>query len=207
MYQPSHFVEADPAVLLSLIRARPLATVAINGEDGPLANHLPLLAVEEDGALRLRGHVARANPLWRLLEAEPQALAVFQGDDAYISPSWYPAKAEHGKVVPTWNYMVAHARGRLRAVDDPQWLRKLLEELTARREAGFPLPWQVADAPADYLDKMLRAIVGIELTVGRLDGKYKLSQNQDEATRLSVRAGLAGSGDERARALAGEMPS
>ncbi|ERE05288.1 FMN-binding negative transcriptional regulator [Pseudogulbenkiania ferrooxidans] len=207
MYQPSHFVEADPAVLLSLMRARPLAVVAVNGEDGPLANHLPLLAVEEEGVLKLRGHVARANPLWRLLEDAPQALAVFQGDDAYISPSWYPGKAEHGKVVPTWNYMVAHARGRLRAVDDPVWLRGLLDQLTRAREAGFPQPWQVADAPADYLDKMLRAIVGIELTVSRLDGKYKLSQNQDEATRLSVRAGLAGSGDERARALAGEMPS
>ncbi|MBT2868197.1 FMN-binding negative transcriptional regulator [Chromobacterium violaceum] len=204
MYQPSHFVEADPAVLLRLMRERPLATLVINGEAVPLANHLPLLAVEEAGELKLRGHVARANPLWQLLQAEPEALAVFQGDDAYISPSWYPAKAEHGRVVPTWNYMVAHARGTLRAVDDPAWLRTLLDALTGEREASFPQPWRVADAPADYLDKMLRAIVGVELTVGRLEGKYKLSQNQDEATRQSVRNGLAG-GDARAVRLAGEM--
>ncbi|MEO9382686.1 FMN-binding negative transcriptional regulator, partial [Chromobacterium phragmitis] len=187
MYQPSHFVEADPAVLLSLMRGRPLAAVAINGEDGPLVNHLPLMTVEDQGVLKLRGHVARANPLWRLLEDAPQALAIFQGDDAYISPSWHPDKTVHGKVVPTWNYMVVHARGKLRAMDDPVWLRALLEALTSRHEAAMPRPWRVSDASADYLDMMLRAIVGIELTVERLDGKYKLSQNQPAAARQGMR--------------------
>ncbi|AXE32311.1 transcriptional regulator [Chromobacterium phragmitis] len=205
MYQPSHFVEADPAVLLSLMRGRPLAAVAINGEDGPLVNHLPLMTVEDQGVLKLRGHVARANPLWRLLEDAPQALAIFQGDDAYISPSWHPDKTVHGKVVPTWNYMVVHARGKLRAMDDPVWLRALLEALTSRHEAAMPRPWRVSDAPADYLDMMLRAIVGIELTVERLDGKYKLSQNQPAAARQGMRAGLAASGDGRAGAVADAM--
>ncbi|WP_047248522.1 FMN-binding negative transcriptional regulator [Chromobacterium subtsugae] len=194
MYLPKHFAVGDREALLRLMRARPLATLTLNGPDGLIADHIPLLAREEGGVLRLCGHVARANPLWRLLEGGADALAVFHGGDAYVTPSWYPAKAEHGKVVPTWNYAVAHAYGRLRAVEDPAWLRGLLDELTRTHEAGFETPWKVADAPADYIGKLLGAIVGIELEVARLEGKFKLSQNQPEASRDSVRRGLAARG-------------
>ncbi|QEL55695.1 FMN-binding negative transcriptional regulator [Chromobacterium paludis] len=194
MYLPKHFQESDVEALLALMRARPLAALAINGEDGPVVNHIPLLASRQGETLVLRGHVARANPLWRQLENGPQAVAVFQGDDAYITPAWDPDKTKHGKVVPTWNYRVAHARGRLRAVDDPQWLRAMLHDLTAEHEAAFDAPWRVDDAPADYIDKLSRAIVGIELAVERLDGKFKLSQNESEAARGSIREGLAARG-------------
>ncbi|MEN3032527.1 FMN-binding negative transcriptional regulator [Chromobacterium amazonense] len=206
MYLPKHFQASDADALCHLMRARPLATLAINGDDGPLVNHIPLLAVRREEALILRGHVARANPLWKQLGGEPQAVAIFQGDDAYVTPSWYPAKAEHGKVVPTWNYMVAHARGRLRAVDDRAWLRQLLNDLTTEHEAAFAQPWRMGDAPADYIDKMMAAIVGIELTVDSLEGKFKLSQNQSDVARDGVRAGLRERGEPRADGVAAAMP-
>ncbi|POZ63416.1 FMN-binding negative transcriptional regulator [Chromobacterium alticapitis] len=205
MYLPKHFQEMDIGSLLRLMRARPLATLSINGESGPIVNHVPLLAFRDGQSLVLRGHVARANPLWRELGCEPQAVAVFHGDDAYVTPSWYPAKGEHGKVVPTWNYAVAHARGRLRVEEDPAWLRALLTELTSEQESGFSLPWSMDDAPADYIEKLLSAIVGIELQVERLDGKFKLSQNQNEAARDGVSEGLASRGDARAAAVAASM--
>ncbi|WP_434634513.1 FMN-binding negative transcriptional regulator [Chromobacterium sp. CV08] len=205
MYLPRHFQQDDAEALLRLIAARPLATLVVNGADGPLANHIPMLAERDGEALTLRGHVARANPLWRLLDGATPALAIFHGDDAYVTPSWYPAKAEHGKVVPTWNYAVAHVRGRLRAIDDPAWLHGLLRRLTDTQEAGFAVPWRVDDAPADYLDRLLGAIVGIELTVESLQGAYKLSQNQDRATQLRVRDGLSASGDARAAGVAAAM--
>ncbi|OHX11494.1 FMN-binding negative transcriptional regulator [Chromobacterium sphagni] len=205
MYLPKHFAVDDQDALLQLMRERPLATLVLNGPDGPDANHIPLHARQTDGQLRLCGHVARANPLWRRLDGQTMALAIFHGDDAYVTPSWYPAKAEHGKVVPTWNYAVVHAHGRLRAVEDPAWLRGLLESLTREHEAEFEPPWRMADAPAYYLDRMMQAIVGIELTVARLEGKFKLSQNQDEASRGGVRRGLSASADPRAQWLAARM--
>ncbi|ODU97929.1 MAG: transcriptional regulator [Rubrivivax sp. SCN 70-15] len=190
MYLPAHFEQKDVQALHALMRAHPLATLVTTAADGPTADHLPL---EYDAASgTLRGHVARANPLWRHADGQP-VLAVFGGPQAYVSPGWYPSKAATHKVVPTWNYTVVHAHGRLRAVDDAPWLRALVGRLTDRFEAeraAPPEPWSVADAPEDYIAQMLRAIVGIEIGVERLLGKWKVSQNRSEADRLGVAAGL-----------------
>ncbi len=134
--------------------------------------------------------MAKANPQWSELEAGTQALAIFTGPQHYISPSWYPSKTEHGKVVPTWNYVVVHARGPLQVIHDPHWLKRNVSELTAAHEAGFANPWKVSDAPADFIDNLVNAIVGIEIPIATLEGKCKASQNRPEADRLGVIAGL-----------------
>lgn len=201
MYLPRHFAEDDPAALHALMRDHPLAVLVHTGGDGLDADHVPLAF--DAAASVLRGHVARANPLWRSADGRP-VLAVFRGAEGYVSPSWYPSKAIHHKVVPTWNYAVVHAHGRLRAVDDAPWLRALVGELTAQHEARRPAPWMVDDAPADYVQQMLRAIVGIEIAVERLEGKFKLGQNRSADDRAGVVAGLtrdAEAGDPRAAAL------
>lgn len=191
MYLPKHFAEERPEVLHELIRRRPLATLVTLSADGLVANSLPLLLVpEEGGRLFLRGHVARANPVWREGLPDVDVLALFQGDDAYISPSWYPAKAEHGRVVPTWNYVTVQARGRLRFIDDPAWLKDLLERLTREHEDQRAAPWRLSDAPVDYIEKMLAAVVGLELEVTQLVGKWKASQNQPVEAREGVVRGL-----------------
>lgn len=199
MYLPTHFAESRPEVLEALIRDHPLATLVTQGADGLDANHVPLYVAPRPGAAGvLRGHLARANPLWRAIGAGIDALAIFHGPEAYITPDWYPSKREHGKAVPTWNYAVVHAHGKLRVCDDPVWLRDQVEELTARQEAAFPHPWAVGDAPADYIDKMLAAVVGIELTIDRMVGKWKTSQNQPAGNRAGVVAGLGARGPEGA---------
>lgn len=209
MYQPAAFVQADPAALAKLIAEQPLATLAYTGADGQLvADLIPLLwrpvaDAAPDAALQghLVGHVARANPLWR--EADGGAvLAVFQGPQAYISPSWYASKAATGQVVPTWNYTVAQAHGRLRAIDDAVWVRALVESLTHQHEGHRAAPWHVSDAPADYIEKMLRAIVGIEIAVHRLEGKWKHSQNRGAADRAGVASGLEAETRAEAQAMA-----
>lgn len=188
MYLPKHFEQHDPAALQGLMREHPLAVLVTTGADGVTADHVPLEYDTASGVLR--GHVARANPLWRHADGQP-VLAVFRGAEAYITPSWYPSKAEHHKVVPTWNYAVVHAHGRLRALDDAPWLRDLVGRLTDHHEAPRAQPWAVGDAPDDYVQQMLRAIVGIEIPVTRLVGKWKISQNRNEADRLGVADGLA----------------
>jgi len=189
MYLPKHFEQADPAALRSLMREHPLAALVTLGDDGVTADHVPLEFLPDAGPHgTLRGHVARANPLWK--KAGSQVLAIFSGPQAYITPSWYPSKAEHHKVVPTWNYTVVHAHGRLRAIDDAPWMHALVSGLTAHHEAPRAAPWAVADAPDDYVQQMLRAIVGIEIELTRLVGKWKISQNRGEADRLGVAAGL-----------------
>jgi transcriptional regulator len=165
------------------------------------ADHLPLEFDATAGAHgTLRGHVARANPLWRAAAGTP-VLAIFRGPQAYVSPSWYPGKAATHKVVPTWNYAVVQAHGVLRAVDDAPWLLALVSRLTAHHETPQARPWAVTDAPADYVQQMLRAIVGIEIPLTRLLGKWKASQNRSEADRLGVAAGLE-NGDSDASAMA-----
>lgn len=187
MYLPKHFAEPRNEVMHALMRAHPLATLITLGAQGLDANHIPLLLDEKNGTLR--GHLARTNPLWR--EADGlDVLAIFQGPECYITPNWYPAKQETGKVVPTWNYAVVHVHGRLRVIDDAGWLRAQIDALTRQEEATRPLPWQVADAPADYIEKMLGAIVGIEIGISRLTGKWKTSQNQTADNRAGVAAGL-----------------
>jgi len=204
MYLPAHFEQHDRAALHGLIREHPLAALVTIGPDGPTADHVPLeldAMAGEHGTLV--GHVARANPLWRTAAGTP-VLAIFRGPQAYVSPSWYPSKASMHKVVPTWNYTVVHAHGVLETVDDAPWLRALVGRLTEHQEAPRPAPWAVDDAPADYVQQMLRAIVGIRIPLTRLVGKWKVSQNRTEADRSGVAAGLAAAGTE-ARALASLM--
>jgi transcriptional regulator len=188
MYQPAHFVERDADTLLALMKAHPLATLVRTGAE--LAADILPLEVERVGETwRVTGHVARGNPLWR--EADGQSvLLLFQGPQAYVSPNWYPSKSQHGKAVPTWNYTMVQVHGTLRATQDPEWLRALVTRLTERNEGGRAVPWHVSDAPPDYIDAMLKAIVGIEIEVTRVEGKFKLSQNRDAADRTGVVLGL-----------------
>lgn len=203
MYVPKHFAETRVAVMHELIRAHPLAAIVTLRAGGLAAEHVPL-EIDPDPAPygTLLGHVARANPMWRELAPETQALAIFQGPQAYVSPSAYATKRETGKVVPTWNYAVVHARCTLRAVEDPAWLRALVERLTRRHESGRDAPWQVADAPPDYVDQMVRAIVGIELEITELTGKWKVSQNRTARDRAGVVESLAREGGDAAAAMA-----
>ena len=203
MYVPKHFEESDPAVLHALVRAHPLGTWVTAGEGELVANHLPFLldpGTGEHGTLRC--HVARANPVWRSLSTGGPSLIVFQGPERYITPSWYASKQAHGKVVPTWNYAVVHAHGMPRAIDDPLWLLQHVGQMTDTQEAGRSMPWRVADAPGEYVDSLLRAIVGIEITVTKLVGKWKVSQNRPEADKAGVVAGLMGDGGEGSQAMA-----
>ena len=201
MYIPKHFEETRADVLQALMREHPLASLVTQTAAGLVADHIPLLwraDGSEHGALV--GHVARNNPLWQL-SCATEVLAIFQGPQAYISPQWYPTKREHGKVVPTWNYVVVHVHGTLRAIDDPVWLRTLLGELTQRHESGFAAPWKVEDAPADYIQSMVQAVVGIEIPIRSLIGKCKTSQNQPPGNRAGVVQGLSGSTSAQAREM------
>lgn len=203
MYIPRNFDEPRSEVMHALMRARPLATLVTLGSGGLNANHIPLYLSAEDGPYgTLRGHVARANPLWSDFSTAVEALAIFHGPEAYVTPTWYPTKAATGRAVPTWNYAVVHACGTLRAVDDPAWLRAQLAALTDAQETPFPTPWRVADAPGDYIDKLVGAIVGIELPITRLSGKWKVSQNQPPQNQAGVVRGLSERGDPDAQAMA-----
>jgi transcriptional regulator len=205
MYQPAHFEQTDRAALQALVREFPLAMLITLEADGtPCADPVPMLLEGGDAATPhgvLRGHVARANPLWRRAHGRP-VLAVFQGPQAYVSPSWYAAKREHGKVVPTWNYALVQARGTLAAIEDAAWLRALVGRLTERHEGARAEPWHVEDAPADYVAQMLRAIVGIEIPLDSLIGKWKVSQNRGAADREGTAQGLRAEGHDTAQALA-----
>ncbi|WP_369958390.1 FMN-binding negative transcriptional regulator [Pseudomonas benzenivorans] len=206
MHTPAIFRQHDLPTLHRQMAASALATVVSQGPNGLQASHLPLLLEPEEGEFgTLYGHFARANGQWRDLEGGGEALAVFQGPDAYVSPGWYPSKAEHGKAVPTWNYIAVHAHGRAELFDEPERLLHLLGRLSDRHEAGRAQPWALSEAPRDYLEAMLRAIVGFALPIQRLDGQWKLSQNRSEADRASVRAGLANSAEARERELAAQM--
>jgi transcriptional regulator len=204
MYVPKHFEETGVEILHELIRAHPMAALVTLTPDGLDANHIPFEIDPEPAPFgTLRGHVARANVLWRDFAREVQALAIFQGPDTYISPSWYPTKQETGRVVPTWNYAVVHAHGPLRVIEDRSWLREFVERLTNRHEASRSDPWNVTDAPADYLDKQLGAIVGLEMPITRLIGKWKVSQNRPARDQDGVVEGLLQEGRESATAMAG----
>src|SRR5215813_4637616 len=176
MYVPKNFEELSVPVLHELIRAHALGTLVTLTAAGLCANHIPMEIDPEPGPFgTLRGHVARANPVWRDAVNEVDALVIFSGPQLYITPSWYATKGESGKVVPTWNYAAVHAHGPLRAIDDPAWLREFVSRLTDRHEGTRAVPWQVSDAPADFVERQLGAIVGIEIPVRRLEGKWKVS--------------------------------
>ncbi len=192
MYVPEAFVETDLKTLHALMREHPFATL-VTLNDGDLnASHVPLVLSPEDGEFgTLRGHLARPNPQWSTLDASVDALCIFHGPEAYITPSWYPSKQEHGKVVPTWNFVTVHATGPLRVHKDPDWLLANVTAVTDQHESGRAEPWQVSDAPDRFVQTMLRGIVGIELSIAKLEGKWKLSQNRPEVDRQGVVGGLA----------------
>jgi transcriptional regulator len=213
MYQPAHFAAPDRDAMLALMASHPLATLIRHGDQGLCADLIPLMfdvggaASAGSGSItspiegRLLGHCARANPLWRDADGS-EVLVQFNGPQAYVSPNFYPSKALHGKAVPTWNYVVVQARGRLRAVDDTEWTRALVRDLTRRHEGPRAAPWDIADAPVDYIEKMVQAIVGIEINVTSIVGKWKLTQNRDAADRAGVVAGLRAEADAQAHEVA-----
>jgi transcriptional regulator len=187
LYLPAHFNETRTDVLHALMRANPLTTLVTLSDSGLLANHIPVQTLDEPAPLgTIRGHIARANPLWHEYRSGSQALAIFQGPQVYISPSFYPSKAKSGEVVPTWDYAVVHASGTLRFIEDVEWLRSFVSGLTQTHESRRPLPWKIDDAPPAYIDKMLKLIVGFEFSIASLAGKWKVSQNRPEADRQGV---------------------
>ena len=195
MYLPAYFQESRTGVLHAMMRARPLAALVTSTDSGLLANHVPIETLPDPAPHgSLRGHIARANPLWKEYRAGTEALAIFQGPQAYISPSFYPSKRETGEVVPTWDYAVVHAHGTLRFVQDADWLHGFVTRLTQTHEAARALPWKVSDAPLPYVEKMLSLIVGFEFSISRLTGKWKISQNHPAANRRGVVEGLRETG-------------
>ncbi len=203
MYIPDQFQEPRIEVMHELIRSYPLGTVVTLSSDGLNANHIPFhLSVDSPPFGILQGHIARSNPMWNDFDEDIGVLAVFHGPNAYISPSWYATKTETGKVVPTWNYMVVHAYGSLKVVDDASWLRSSLESLTDHSEASFAEQWQVSDAPHEFTERLMGAIVGIEIVVTKLIGKWKVSQNQSVENRAGVIRGLNSSGMRDAALMA-----
>lgn len=199
MYQPPHFQETRPDVLHGLIRAHPLGLLVSNGTEGPIANAIPFLLdapsllnadVPPNG--RLRAHLAKANPQWRLLADNPLApvLVVFQGADAYVTPSWYETKRETGKVVPTWNYAIVQVRGIVTVIEDQDWLAGQISDLTMSQEGSRSAPWAVTDAPAPFIQSQIKGIVGLEIEITEINGKWKVSQNRPAADRVGVAEGL-----------------
>lgn len=206
MYLPQHFAEERPEILNRLIDESGLATLVTVKDGLPYASHLPFIRMPDPAPQgRLIGHLARANPQLQGLAAGQTALAIFQGPDAYVSPNYYPSKKVAGKAVPTWNYVALHAYGELRLIEDAAELEDILTRLTDRHEAGQPHPWKVTDAPQDYRQTMMKAIVGVELRLTRLEGKWKLSQNRTAEDRAGVVAGLSASAHPGARAVGAAM--
>ncbi|MGC1520916.1 MAG: FMN-binding negative transcriptional regulator [Steroidobacteraceae bacterium] len=208
MYLPAYFKESRIEVLHDLMRARPLATLVAQSDSGLVANHIPVETVSEPAPHgMLRGHIARSNPLWREYRPGTEALAIFQGPQVYISPSFYPAKKETGEVVPTWDYAVVHAHGTLHFIQDTEWLRALVVRLTDSHEKSRANPWKVTDAPPPYVEKMLSLIVGFEFSITELTGKWKISQNHPLANREGVVQGLRTADGADSREIASLLSS
>ncbi len=206
MYIPAAFNENRIDVLRAFMRDTAFATLVTRAGDAMIASHVPLL---HDAAPApwgtLRGHVARANPHWRALDGGGESLALFVGAQGYVSPNWYPSKREHGRVVPTWNYVAVHAYGTARAIDNRDWLRRLVTDLTQAHEQGLAQPWRIEDAPAEFIDVMLKGIVGFEIRLTRIEGKWKLSQNRPPQDREAAIDGLKARGDAASLAVAAAM--
>ena len=203
MYIPAHFREERVEVVHQLIHDYRFATLVTLGPEGLIANHIPLLLSREPAPLgSLRGHMARPNPQWRDSRTDVEALAIFHGPHTYISPSWYPTKRDTGRVVPTWNYAVVHACGPLQIFDDPNALEEHVREMVNLQEAGFETPWSVDEAPAEYIRGMINGIVGVEIPIRRLEGKWKMSQNRPFADRAGAIAGLRACNDPNSLAVA-----
>jgi len=203
MYVPTHFEERDIGVLHALIRSYPLGAWVAQVDQTLVANHIPFLVESTRGEYgTLVGHVARANPIWKSFSKEVASLVIFQGPQTYITPSWYPTKHAHGKAVPTWNYAVVHAHGVPRAIEDRDWLLKHVTQLSDLQESERAVPWSVSDAPPDYIDTMLKAIVGVEIPISTVVGKWKTSQNRPLPDKLKIIAGLCERGDGNSRQMA-----
>jgi transcriptional regulator len=196
MYQPAHFREDRLAVQHALIRTHSLGLLITAGPGGLQANHVPFLVDAGPERGTLRAHLARANPQLDELAAVAECMVVFQGPQTYISPSLYPTKHEHGKAVPTWNYITVHAWGRPQVIDDAAWLRHQVDDLTSLKEGARPSPWQVSDAPEPYVAAQLKGIVGIEIPIARIEGKWKVSQNRPAIDQAGIVAGLRGDGGD-----------
>ena len=203
MYLPPYHQFTDRDGLFALINAHRLGTWVCQGANGLIANHLPfVLDLQQGPHGTLLGHVARGNGVWRELHPHTPSVVAFQGPQAYITPGWYPGKAEHGRVVPTWNYVAVHAHGVARVVDDRDVLLDLLTRLTDAQEARQAVPWRVADAPADFIESLLRAVVCIEIPITRLEGRLKASQDEARADREGTVRGLRARGHAADHALA-----
>lgn len=203
MYSPQQHEETRLDVLHALIRKYPLGAWVMLGDGELLANHIPFLLDPTRGEFgTLVGHVARANPVWKTGAQPIPSTIIFQGPQTYISPSWYPSKHEHGKAVPTWNYAVVHAQGQPQFIDDHRWLFEHLSKLTDEHEASQALPWKIDDAPRDFTEKLMNAIVGVEIPIQRILGKWKTNQNRPESDKFGVVAGLLGKGDQQSKAMA-----
>lgn len=205
MYQPL-FKEERLDVMHELMQSQPLATLVSCVAGKLAADHLPFVLhpeLSEKGVLR--AHIHKGNPLWRNREDLQDAFAIFQGPQSYVTPSWYPSKQDHGKTVPTWNYAVVHVRGQMRFVEDGAWLLEHLTELTNTQESDREEPWKVTDAPEDYINRLVRGIVGVELKIESLEGTWKASQNRDERDRLGVEQGLLNENNDDATAISNFM--
>lgn len=206
LYNPPAFRETDLAAMRAQIAASGLTTLISVGANGPIVSNLPIVFDPQAGPRgTISGHLARANPQWRESDLTKPALALFMGADAYVSPGWYETKKEHGKVVPTWNYSMIVATGRLEIFEDADALRAQVETLTKRFEAGFAEPWEVSDAPEDYIARQIKGIVGVRLHIENLEGKAKLSQNRSTADQEGVASALSASGRAGDREVADNM--
>jgi transcriptional regulator len=202
MYLPKSFEPPSREAMLTLMRECPLATLITHGADELIVNHIPMLLSATDAENgKLACHIARANSVWRESDLTKPVVAVFQDVNTYITPSWYATKQESGKVVPTWNYAVVHAHGKMRIIEDHDWLMTHLNQITDHNEQPFDKPWQVSDAPRDFIENLARAVVGIEISITRLEGKWKVSQNRPEADRDGVAQNLA-RGDTNSQRMA-----
>jgi len=205
MYIPEAFRETRIEVMHGLMRSHPLAMLITGGAGGLNASPVPFLIYDIEGEYgTLRAHVARANPHWRELRSMSECLVVFQGEQGYITPSWYPTKQATHKVVPTWNYATVHAWGKPHIVEDGVWLRRLLEDLTHVQESKRALPWNMNDAPSDFIDAQMKAIIGIEIPIGRIEGKWKMSQNRPAVDQAGVVEGLRSANDAHRNAIMAE---
>lgn len=207
MYVQEKFKESRTEILHALIRAHPLGALVVVGRNGLEINHMPFFLETACGEFGvLRAHIPKGNPLWQdWCNPDVEAVVIFQGEESYITPSWYPTKHAHGQAVPTWNYVVVHAHGQPVFITEREWLRAHVTELTNMQEAAMALPWQVSDAPEDYINKMLDSIVGVEIRVSKLLGKWKVSQNRPDADRRGVAAGLSGQQTQKAAAMEAQV--
>jgi transcriptional regulator len=198
MYQPDHYRVDNLSLMHALMRARPFVALVSESAEGLYATHLPTVLKDDGPYGVVEFHFARANPHWKYLAERNEALMIFQGAEGYITPNWYPSKAEHAKVVPTWNYAVVHAYGRPAVMQDTDWLRRHVAELTAQQERSEVKPWALTDAPETFIEVMLRGIIGFRLAITRLEGKWKMSQNREMKDRDGVVRGLEkrGAGDD-----------